>query len=671
MTNTLCRIAAFGTWKSPVTAAEIAAQSLTGGLEDIYLDKASSEVYLAQNRPDENGRSAVVDAVNRKDVLGKQWNTRTRVHEYGGAAATLYDGSLYFSHFGDNRVYVKVKGTNEVRPITPEQSSHRYADFTVHPVRTNLLVGICEDHSDPHPARVVTTLALINAETSSTITLFFGADFYACPRFSPDGTALVWQQWWHPDMPQQSAEIKVASVTLTADGSLTVGDTVHVAGKPTEVVAQDPEWTSPTSLHFICDVNGYLNPWKFEFSKNDVGGGTASPIFKEPILEEFGAPQWWLSRHGSGALSDTKVAFTSFRNAASVLRIADLKSGTAEEVPTPYVHIQYMHGSAKHGKVVFLGEAPDAGVVLAQLALSKTGAPVLTQIFPPLSDPRPTSGLGSLSTEHISIGCPYTFTLPPDNRTCHVTYYPPRNADYAGGLEGEKPPVVVTIHGGPFYMEPRSLDWKKQFWTTRGYAQIDVNYGGSTGFGRAYRESLHGKWGVQDIADAHEAVLVLDKMGLVDAQRAVVHGGSAGGYAVLQIATSLQAGAFATGAAHYGISDMKKLADVLHKFEYWLCDRLMGGSWEECKDVWIERSPIYHSKRIQMPLLVLQGNEDTVINAEQMIEMVKELQALGKKAELLLFEGEGHGWRKSSTVRTTLEKELSWFSEVLELQNEP
>ncbi|THH32604.1 hypothetical protein EUX98_g1574 [Antrodiella citrinella] len=667
MSGSVKQTAPFGTWKSPITAAAIAAQSRTGGVEDVYLDKVTGEVYFAQKRLEENGRSAVVNAVTEEDVLDTQWDARTKVHEYGGAAAVLHDGTLYFSHFGDNRVYMKKEGSNEVKPITPGQQTHRYADFTVHPFASNLLVGICEDHTDPHPSRVITTLALIDTNTGTVTTLLSGADFYACARFNPDGKSLAWQQWWHPDMPQQSAQVKVAAVRFDDEGRLTLEDPVHVAGEPNKVVAQDPSWTSSTSLHFICDMSGYLNPWKFEFSENEgIAGGVASPILKTPLAEEFGAPQWWLSRHDSGALSDTKIAFTSFRDAGSVLYVVDLKTGEASEVPSDYVHIQYMHGSPKHGKVVFLGQSARANAYLTELTLTEDGTPTFTEIFPSPSDPPPTSGLGALPAS-ISVGRPFKLTLPPDNRTCHVTYYPPLSADYTGGEDDETPPVVVTIHGGPYFMEPRALDWQKQFWTTRGYAHLDVNYGGSTGFGRVYRESLHGKWGVQDIADAHQAVLILGQMNLVDPSRALVRGASAGGYAVLQAATSLPVGSFAAGVAHYGISDMKKLGDVLHKFEYWLCDRLMGGSWEECKDVWIERSPIHHMDKILMPLLVLQGKEDTVINAEQMIEMVAELKAHGKKAELLLFDGEGHGWRKSGTVRITLEQELAWFSEVLGL----
>lgn len=317
-----------------------------------------------------------------------------------------------------------------------------------------------------------TTLALIDTDAGVVTTLLSGADFYSCARFSPDGKSLAWQQWWHPDMPQQSAQVKVATVHFDGEGHLTIGDPVHVAGEPNKVVAQDPSWTSSTSLHFICDVSGYLNPWKFEFSEGTgIAGGVASPILNTPLTEEFGAPQWWLSRHGSGALSDTKIAFTSFRDAGSVLYVVDLNTGEVSEVASGYVHIQYMHGSPKHGKVVFLGQSARANAYLTELTLAEDGTPTLTEIFPSPSELPPTSGLGALSASSISVGQPFKLTLPPDSRTCHVTYYPPLNANYAGGENGETPPVVVTIHGGPYHMEQRALDWQKQFWTSRGYAQ--------------------------------------------------------------------------------------------------------------------------------------------------------------------------------------------------------
>ncbi|KAI3612802.1 peptidase s9 prolyl oligopeptidase [Moniliophthora roreri] len=328
-----------------------------------------------------------------------------------------------------------------------------------------------------------------------------------------------------------------------------------------------------------------------------------------------------------------------------------------------YAQIEYTYGDGK-GKVVMLGLPADADEVLVSLTLDSNGQPKLTPLLPPTADGNDVG----LSLEYVSEGEYYALTLPPDGRTCHITYYAPRNPKYDGGLPGEKPPIVVNIHGGPWYMESANLNWMKQFYTSRGWALVDINHGGSTGFGRAFRETLVGKWGVLDVQDAHETVLKLDALGLADARRAVVFGGSAGGYSVLQIATTLPE-AFAAGSPHYGISDMRKLDEVLHKFEYYLCDRLMGGTYEECEDVWKARSPIYHVDKVEMPLLILQGKEDTVIPAEQMIEVEQALKAKGCKVELILFDGEGHGWRKASTVRTELERSLAFFNEVLGLHN--
>ncbi|KAI0042687.1 alpha/beta-hydrolase [Auriscalpium vulgare] len=654
----------YGNWASPISAEAVAAQSLSAGVEDVFLDAVTSKIFFAQIRPAEDGRSAIVDASSGKDLLDQSWDARTLVHEYGGAAAVVHADVLYFSHVKDGRVYRWEKGSAPV-PVTPASSVLRYADFNVHPGASHLLVCIVEDHSDPHPARVVTTLGVINASASTVTTLVQGADFYACPRFSPDGKFLVWQQWHHPELPWQSAEILLAPCDVSpGDSALQLGSVIHVAGKHEVVSAQDPGWSSNNSLFFFSDVSGYHNPWKFTFdSAAPSTTGKAEPILAEPVEEEFGAPQWWLSRHGSGALSATKLALLAFRQARSTLYVCDLEKGSLLEVPTPFAHIQYMHGDLR-GRVVMLGQPADSGEVLSELVLDERGSPVVRPV-----SPHTDAGTSSLlPSSSVSVGQSFVLKLDPDDRVCHTTYYPPKNPDYDGGVPGEKPPVVVLIHGGPFYMEPAALDWSKQFFTSRGWAYLDVNYGGSSGFGRKYRESLHGKWGILDIDDAYGSILKLEELGLLDSKRAVVHGGSAGGYSVLQIATTLPA-AFAAGAPHYGISDMRKLDEVLHKFEYYLCDRLMGGRYEECRDVWHARSPIYHVDKIKMPLLVLQGEKDTVVPAEQMINMVKIIKDAGGKAELVLFPDEGHGWRQAKSVQIALEKQLAFFNDVLGFEN--
>ncbi|KAJ6612726.1 alpha/beta-hydrolase [Mycena sp. CBHHK59/15] len=653
------RVAPYGNWISPIRAQAVAAQSLLAGIEEVILDPLTSKVYFGQKRPEENGRCAVVDASDRQDLFGESWDARTQLHEYGGAASTVFDGVLFFSHVLDHRVYRTSKGGNPV-PITPLNPMLRFADFAIHPKHPGHIVCSVEDHTDPHPAKVLTYLVLIDAKNSTVSKLVEGADFYACTRFNPEGDFIVWQQWHHPELPWQSAEIMLASVTVDGQ-NMTLGDPIHVAGKTELVAAQDPNWASDNTVFFTCDVSGYHNPWKFVFDPAHPAKGKASPILPEPIKEEFGTPQWWLSRHGSGALSETTVAFLSFRYGRSILYMCNLVLGKIREVPTPYAHIQYMHGD-RRGKVVMLGQPADAGEVLIEMTLDSDGNPQLKSLSPPPIENE------DLPSSFISPGEYFALSLPPDDRTCHITYYAPKNPNYDGGLPGEKPPVVVLIHGGPFYMESANLDWSKQFFTSRGWAHIDVNYGGSTGFGREFRESLHGKWGLLDIEDAHQSVLKLDALGLVDAKRAVVHGGSAGGYSVLQMATMLPT-AFAAGSPHYGISDMRKLDEVLHKFEYYLCDRLMGGKWEECESVWRERSPIYHADKIQMPLLILQGEKDTVVPAHQMTDMVNTIKARGGKVDLVLFPDEGHGWRQASTIQTVLEREMMFFNDVLELEN--
>ncbi|KAE9388847.1 alpha beta-hydrolase [Gymnopus androsaceus JB14] len=653
--------APYGNWVSPITAEAVASQSLSGGIEDVIVDPVTSRVYFAQKRPEEGGRSAIVDANTWQDLFDGSWDARTQVHEYGGAAAVVVEDVLYFSNISDHRVYKCMAG-QKPQPITPHNPMQRFADFAVHPEYPELIVSVMEDHTNPHPRNVRTSLVLINSATSNVLQLIQGADFYACPRFSPNGKYLLWQQWFFPDMPFQSSEIKVTFVTISRNfSSLEIGSIVHVAGKPEAVSAQDPNWASDNCLFFTSDISGFQNPWKFTFENANLLDGRASPILLEPIEEEFGLPQWWLSRHSSGAISSTSVVFMAMRDGHSVLYVFHIHNGSWVEVKTPYVQIEWIHGDRK-GKAVMLGLAADSDEVLAQLTLSAQGQPQLTSLSPPSQESE------SLPLSFISPGEYHKLSLPPDSRTCHITYYAPKNPNYDGGLPDEKPPIAVNIHGGPWYMESAHLNWTKQFYTSRGWAVVDVNYGGSTGFGRAFRETLVGKWGVLDIQDAYQTVIKLDALGLADASRAVVYGGSAGGYSVLQIATMLPR-AFAAGSPHYGIGDMRKLDEILHKFEYYLCDRLMGGTYEECEEVWKERSPIFHVDKVEMPMLILQGTEDTVIPANQMVEVEKTLKAKGCKVELILFEGEGHGWRKASSLRTELTQSLAFFNEVLGLQN--
>ncbi|KAF8589755.1 alpha beta-hydrolase [Ramaria rubella] len=640
------------------TAETVAAQSLSAGIEDLILDPVTSKVYFAQKRPGEGGRSAIVDANDYEDLFDGSWDARTQVHEYGGAAATV---------FGDRRVYKTTKGGTPV-PVTPRSPYQRFADFAVHPVHSHLLISLVEDHTNPHPAKVLTYLALINVNTSEVVKAVEGADYYACPRFSPDGRFLVWQQWFFPEMPFQSSEIKIASVNNEAGGqTLKIGPAMHIAGETEKIVAQDPNWTSNSCIVFFSDVSGYLNPWMFSFDPADiVSTGKASPILSEPMEEEFGRSQWFLSYHAIGALSETRVACCSFRSGVSTLHVCDLSKRTIVEIPTDFACINYVHGDGK-GKAVLLGQPGNAGDVLAELSSDAAGEYQLKSLSPPQVENE------KLPSSFVSAGEHRTFQLPPDNRTCHVTYYPPKNPNYSGGLPGERPPVLTFVHGGPWYMEPSNLNWSKQFYTSRGWAYIDVNYGGSTGHGRQFRESLEGKWGVLDVEDSYHSVIALDALGLVDAKRAVVHGQSAGGYTTLQIATSRPT-EFAAGSPRYGISDMRKLDEILHKFEYYLCDRLMGGTWEECEDVWRARANAYSfclRQLIDIFVQFLQGEDDTVVPAEQMIEMVKTLKDRGAKVELVLFPGEGHGWRKASTIQTVLERELKFFNEVLGLENTP
>ncbi|KAJ7126922.1 hypothetical protein C8R44DRAFT_979658 [Mycena epipterygia] len=330
---------------SPITAEAVAAQSLSAGVEDIIIDPITSKVYFAQKRPEENGRSVIVDASDRKDMFGGSWDARSQLHEYGGAASTVFGDVLYFSHTADHRVYKTTKG-GKPEPITPVNPAKRFADFAVHPKNPNLIVCSMEDHTNPHPDH----LEPKPADDKS----YKPADFYACAQMA--------NLWYHPELPWQSAEIVVASVTVPNDQTLELNTFIHIAGKTEEISAQDPNWASNDTVYFTCDKNGYQNPWKFTLECE------AAPILSEPVLEEFGVPQWWLSRHGSGALTATNIIFLSFSQGRPVLSLCDLELRKRTIVPTEYAHIEYIHGNG-NSKVVMLGQPADKGEVLAELTL--------------------------------------------------------------------------------------------------------------------------------------------------------------------------------------------------------------------------------------------------------------------------------------------------------------
>ncbi|EIW87444.1 alpha beta-hydrolase [Coniophora puteana RWD-64-598 SS2] len=639
----------FGTWRSPIEASDLATLGTT--VDNILVDPADGEVYIIEERPAEGGRNEVVHLASHKDVLGQAWNARSRVHEYGGASALAYDGFIYFSHVLDGCIYRHSK--SEIVPVTTENPNLRYADFAIHPVHKHLLVCIKEDHTNDAPTDVKNSLILVDTRDQRSHGLVSGADFYSYPRFSSDGQFLAWRQWNHPDMPWEASEVYVAACQVHQDG-ITLSSSIIVAGKCGKDVATEPLWISAHQLLVVSDISGYLNPYlatvSCSKSQMDVGAVhvETEPLFHDGMEEDFGEPSWMLGWSSYAALDENHVVLTSFRSGRAQIYVYDLRSKASEEINTPFAVIQYVH-SLKNGKVVFLGKASDREPAVVEFDGT---------VFKPLTKSKdPLYSVGYISQPQPMSPADET------GNTYHAILYGPTNPSYEGGEGDERPPAVVYVHGGPTWLTDQALDWKKQYFTSRGWAWVDVNYGGSSGYGKAYRERLKGRWGVLDITDTVTAVHLLASQGIIDGKRTVIRGQSAGGFTTLG-AVSTFPDAFAAGGSLYGVSDLRKLNAMTHKFEKYFCETLVGGLPEEIPQVWKERSPISKADRIKAPLLIMQGSLDRVVPPKQAEEIVRIIQAKGGKVRYVVMEDEGHGWKKSKNIQRALEEELIFYEEV-------
>ena len=618
-----------GSWRSPISSDLIVGGVI--GLQSTALD--NGDVYWLESRPGEGGRSVIVrrspDGAT-EDLNPPPFNARTRVHEYGGGDFAAHNGTIYFANFEDQKLYVQPPGGGP-EPLTHD-GSHRFADMAVDPHR-NRLVVVREDHSEAG-TEPRNEISAVDLETGRERVLVTGSDFFSSPRLSPDGGRLAWLAWNHPNMPWDGTELWVAD--LDEDG-LTV-DATKVAGGVDESVFQ-PEWSPRGVLHFVSDRTGWWNLYR------QTGDGI------QPLCEreaEFGVPQWGFGMSTYAFLSPDRILCTYIERGVCHLAILDLETGTLEPVDTPYSSIGYIKADEATGSVFFLAGSPTEPLSVVRLDPETGGHAVL----------RRSSDLG-IDESYLSIPEPIEFPTE-GNLTAHAFFYAPRNRDHAAP-DGEKPPLLVMSHGGPTAMTGATFSPGIQYWTSRGIAVLDVNYGGSTGFGREYRQRLYGEWGVVDVDDCANGALHLAKRGLVDGDRLAITGGSAGGYTTLCALTFRDD--FAAGASHYGVSDTETLAQETHKFESRYLDGLIG-PYPEMADLYRERSPIYYAGRLSCPVIFFQGLEDEVVPPNQAETMFEALKEKGVPVAYLPFEGEQHGFRKSENIKRALDGELYFYSRV-------
>lgn len=623
------QVAPYGSWKSPITSELLVSETV--GIGQIALD--GEVVYWSEMRPKEGGRNCVVRRTpdgKISDVTPAPFNARTRAHEYGGAAFFVAEGTVYFSNFADGRLYRLPPG-GEPQPLTPADRDWRYADGIADTARGRLIC-VREDHTGSSHEPVNTLVSVDLRGSEQVRVLVAGEDFYSSPRLSPDGSKLAWLSWNHPNLPWDGTELWVAE--MNADGS--VGDSHLVAGGVSESIFQ-PEWSPDGVLHFVSDRTGWWNLYRW-------GAGGAEPLCE--MEAEFGLPQWVFGMCTYAFASENRIICTYSQHGTWHLASLDTAAKQLEKIETPYTDISDLQASG--GGVAFQAGSPKEPTALVLLDLTAGTMQVLRRSSQVAIDP------GYLSA-------PQAIEFPTENGlAAHAFFYPPQNRDFTAPA-GEKPPLLVKSHGGPTAAASSSLSLKIQYWTSRGFAVLDVNYGGSTGYGRAYRQRLDGQWGAVDVADCASGARYLAERGLVDGSRLAIAGGSAGGYTTLCALTFRDV--FKAGASYYGVSDLEALAKDTHKFEARYLDRLIGPL-PQRKDLYRERSPIHFTDRLSCPVIFFQGLEDKVVPPSQAEMMVAALRAKGLPVAYVAFEGEGHGFRKAENIQRALDGEFYFYSRV-------
>jgi dipeptidyl aminopeptidase/acylaminoacyl peptidase len=618
--------APYGSWKSPISAELVAGAEV--GLEQVMLD--GEDIYWIERRPQEGGRKVIVrrSAGRLADMTPAPFNARTRVHEYGGGDYAVADGTILFSNYSDQRLYLQ-RGDSEPRPLTPA-AELRYADGRIDS-RRNLFFCVREDHT-AHGEAINTLVSVDVIEGGAGKILASGNDFYSSPRLSPDGSRLAWLTWNHPNMPWDGTELWVGK--LTEDASLS--EAVHIAGGLDESIFE-PEWSPDGKLYFVSDRTGWWNLYRYT-------GNKVEPVC--PMDAEFGEPQWVFGNSLYGFDPGRGIICSYKKNGISSLVTIDTATGTPDRLELPYSTISQMR--TEGGRAILVAASPKEPVSIVTLNLATRGLEVLRR-----------SREVKIDSGYFSM--PRAIEFPTGNGlTAHAIFYPPRNRDYVEPLD-EKPPLLVMSHGGPTSATSSGLRYAIQYWTSRGIAVLDVNYGGSSGYGREYRARLKGQWGIVDVDDCVNGAANLVQSGEVDGDRLTIRGGSAGGYTTLCALTFRKA--FKAGASHYGISDLEALARDTHKFESRYLDGLIG-PYPERRDLYLQRSPIHFADRLSCPMILFQGLEDKVVPPNQAEKMVEAVRAKGLAVAYLTFEGEQHGFRKSENIERVLEAELYFYSKV-------
>ena len=620
----------YGSWKSPITP-DVLLKGVVH-MRNQMLRWDGGDLYWSELRPSEGGRIVVckrgADGA-LSDVTPPGFNARSRVHEYGGGHYAVKDGAVFFTNYADQRLY-RQDGGDTPRPISPE-GDVRHADMLVDATRGRV-IAVREDHATGGSEAVNTLVSLDANGRGDPITLASGNDFYSSPKLSPDGGRLAWQTWNHPHMPWDASEIWVGE--LDRDGK--VVSRRRVAGGRAESVLQ-PEWSPTGELYFVSDRNDFWNLYR-------ARGEGDEPVCRRQA--EFGGPQWVFGqRYYDFNGADEIVCLFTEPGGAKLGRL-DLNTGRLEHIELLYTTLHNLQ--VADGKAAMYASSATLAERVLIIDLETLAQEVVK-----------TSNPTHIEAGYFSVPKPIEFPTE-RGRTAHAFFYAPRNHDYEAP-DGEKPPLIVHVHGGPTGNAGPTYPFEFQYWTSRGLAFVDVNYGGSAGYGRAYRERLNGQWGVVDVDDCINAAKHLAAQGLVDPERISITGGSAGGFTVLLSLTKRDF--YDAGASHYGIGDLELFDGTTHKFESHY-DTTLIGPYPERRDLYLDRSAIYFADRLSCPVVLFQGLEDRIVPPSQAETFVEACKQRKLPYAYVAFEGEQHGWRRESTIRRVLEAELYFLSRI-------
>ncbi|MEX2394385.1 MAG: S9 family peptidase [Actinomycetota bacterium] len=617
-------IARYGSWRSPLTADLIA----RGGVTLSAVAVSGDDIYWSEARPSEGGRTVVVKH-GVGDITPDGFNARTAVHEYGGGAWWVDGDRVYFANWADQRLY-RQDGGGEPVPITPEPPiprGDRYADGIVVDAQ-KAIISVRERHVQDREAH--NELVIFPTDGSvSPDDIISGNDFYAFPRISPDGKRFAWTEWTHPNLPWDGTFLYTCDLTR----EFGIRNATLVAGAMDESIFQ-PQWSPDGVLHFVSDRNGWWNLYRY------VEGRV------ECVLEmdaDFGVPQWVFGQSTYAFRPNGDIVCMFERNARQSLGL--LRNGELTDLGLPYV--VFADVTATKGGVVFIGSSETTGQAIVHLDVDSGATEVIKRAREDTIDPAYIS-----RAEAIAFGS--------EGRIAYAFYYAPKSPDVEAP-EGEKPPLVVFSHGGPTGAVRPSLNLTIQFWTSRGFAVVDVNYGGSVGYGRDYRRLLNGNWGVVDVEDCVNAARYLVERGDVDPDRLAIRGGSAGGFTTL--AALVFTDVFKAGANYFGVADFETFVGDTHKFESRYLDSLVG-PYPERKDLYVSRSPAKFVDRISVPVITFQGLEDAIVPPSQSEQIVNALRAKKIPCAYVTYEGEQHGFRKAENVIHSLESELYFYGRV-------